>query len=223
MLRIWMFAMSTSPLVSRLLALCLIMLVNIGVSHGFERTKVAQTPEQISPLLNGQFVPDVTLQTAFGKNIRLLDLVASRPSIILFYRGGWCPYCNRQMAGLIEVEQQILDLGYQIIVISPDSPERLKEQQVSAEFDVIRLSDSNLQATREFGLAYYVPDTVAKQYKTQLGAELVTLDGESKRVLPVPSAFIADISGLVKFQYVNPNYKVRIEPQLLYYAARIAK
>lgn len=223
MLRIWIFAMSTTSLVFRILALCLIMFANVGVSHGFERAKVAQTPEQISPLLNGQFVPDVILQTAFGKDIRLLDLVESRPSIILFYRGGWCPYCNRQMARLIEVEQQILDLGYQIIVISPDSPQRLKEQQVSTEFDVIRLSDSMLMATREFGLAYFVPETVAQQYKTQLGAELVTLDGESKRVLPVPSAFITDVTGLVRFQYVNPNYKVRIEPQLLYYAARIAK
>jgi peroxiredoxin len=223
MLRIWMFAMLNTSLVFRLFCVTLLILISSGMTHAFERAKVAQTSEQVSPLLNGQFVPDVILQTTFGKDIRLLDLVESRASIILFYRGGWCPYCNRQMAGLIEVEQQILDLGYQIIVISPDSPERLREQQFGEEFDVIRLSDSSLQATRAFGLAYYVPDTVAQQYKTKLGAELVTVDGESKRVLPVPSAFIADVTGLVKFQYVNPNYKVRIEPQLLYYAARIAK
>ncbi|GAB5381424.1 MAG: peroxiredoxin-like family protein [Aliiglaciecola sp.] len=209
-----------------LLRLFLITLCTLAVcasALAFDRTRVNESPEHISPLLNGQFVPDVIVQTAFGKDIRLLDIVESRPSVILFYRGGWCPYCNRQMAGLIEVEQQILDLGYQIVVISPDSPKRLKEQQTSSEFDVVRLSDSKLVATRAFGLAYYLPESTVQKYQSELGAELVTVEGTSRRALPVPSAFIVDNTGLIKFQYANPNYKVRIEPQLLYYAARVAK
>ncbi len=189
----------------------------------FDRTRVAESPEQVMPLMNGQFVPDVILQTSFGKDISLQTVVESRPSVILFYRGGWCPYCSRQMAGLVEVEQQILDLGYQIVVISPDSPERLQNQQTESEFDVLRLSDSKLNAIRGFGLAYFVSDKATKQYRDSLGAKLVTLDGTERVVLPVPAAYIVDETGVVQFQYANPNYKVRIEPQLLYYAARIAK
>lgn len=221
-----MFVTVYSNVMTRLNQLLLVMLCTLAFSvqaQEFDRTRVNESPEHISPLLNGQFVPDVIVQTAFGKDIRLLDIVESRPSVILFYRGGWCPYCNRQMAGLIEVEQQILDLGYQIIVISPDSPKRLQQQQTSSEFDVVRLSDSQLIATRAFGLAYYLPESTARKYQTELGAELVSVDGASRRALPVPSAFIVDDTGLIKFQYANPNYKVRIEPQLLYYAARVSK
>lgn len=201
---------------------CLILLIAFSAT-AVDRSMVAESPEEVSPILNGQFVPDVILQTEFGRDIRLQSLVESRPSVILFYRGGWCPYCNRQMAGLMEVEQRILDLGYQIIAISPDSPERLKEQQTETDFDVVRLSDHGLQAIRAFGLAYYVPESTAKRYTDKLGAKLVGLDGSERMVLPVPAAFVVDTSGLVQFQYVNPNYKVRVEPQLLYYAARFAK
>ncbi len=188
-----------------------------------DRTAVAESPELVSPLMNGQFVPDVILKTESGQPIRLHTIVESKPTVILFYRGGWCPYCNRQMAGLIEVEQRILDLGYQIVAISPDPPERLATQAMDDKFDVLRLSDASLSAIRQFGLAYFVPQATANKYVDKLGAKLMTLNGTERVVLPIPAAFIVDTSGLIRFQYANPNYKVRVEPQLLYYAAKIAK
>jgi peroxiredoxin len=184
---------------------------------------IVDSPEQVQPLLVGQFIPDVVVQTDFGKDIRLKDLVESKPSIVIFYRGGWCPYCNRQMQGLIEVEQRLLDLVYQIIAISPDSPERLTAQRTTSEFEVVRLSDNKLAAIQAFGLGYFLPDDVAKDYRDKLGANLATLDGGNKVVLPVPAVYIFDTSGLVQFQYVNPNYQVRLSPQLLFYAAQIAR
>lgn len=188
-----------------------------------DRTQVAASPEEVTPLMNGQFIPDVIVQTDFGGDISLQSLIERRPSLVIFYRGGWCPYCNRQMAGLIDVEQRILDLGYQIIAISPDAPERLQEQKTEKGFDVVRLSDAKLNAIRGFGLGYFVPETEASKYRNNLGATLATLDGTERVVLPVPAAFIVDTTGVIQFQYVNPNYKVRVEPQLLYYAARLAK
>ena len=186
------------------------------------QTKIAATAEQVSPLLNGQFIPDVIVQTEFGKDISLKGLVESRPSVVIFYRGGWCPYCNRQMKGLLEVEQRIIDLGYQIIAISPETPGRLQAQKTGASFDVLRLSDNGLNAIRAFGLGYFLDEKTANQYRNKLGAKLVTLEGSNKVVLPVPAVYIFDTSGLVQFQYVNPNHRVRVSPQLLFYAAQIA-
>lgn len=201
---------------------CCILLIAFN-TLAIDRSVVAESPEHVAPVMNGQFVPDVILQTEFGRDISLQTIVESRPSIILFYRGGWCPYCNRQMAGLMDVEQRIIDLGYQIIAISPDSPERLKEQATESGFDVLRLSDAKLQAIRAFGLGYFLPENTAEKYRKTQGATLATLEGTERVVLPVPAVFVVDTTGLIKFQYVNPNYKVRVEPQLLYYAAKIAK
>lgn len=207
---------------SKLLTFLLFCCVIVN-AHAVDRTQVADSPEKVTPLMNGQFIPDVIVQTEFGRDISLQSVIESRPSLVLFYRGGWCPYCNRQMAGLMDVEQRILDLGYQIVAISPDAPDRLQEQKTEKGFDVLRLSDSNLQAIRGFGLGYFVPETEASKYRNTLGATLTTLEGTERVVLPVPAAFIVDQSGVIQFQYVNPNYKVRVEPQLLYYAARLTK
>ncbi|MDM7859197.1 peroxiredoxin-like family protein [Alteromonas sp. ASW11-36] len=186
-------------------------------------TKVAESADEISPLLIGQFVPQVTVKTEFGGDIELMALIEKRPTVIIFYRGGWCPYCSRQMAGLVEVEQRILDLGYQILAISPDSPARLTAQRSSQDFEIIHLSDMSLAATVGFGLAYYVDDEMVETIRGQLGAEVVTLEDESKVVLPVPAAYIIDTTGLVKFAYVNPNFQQRINPNLLYQAARLSR
>lgn len=202
-----------------LLLSCTTSIANTSVDESL----IAPSAERVRPLMNGQFVPDVILQTDFGKDISLKAVIESKPSVVIFYRGGWCPYCNRQMQGLIEVEQRIRDLGYQIIAISPDTPQRLQAQRTANEFDVIRLSDHKLQAISAFGLGYFLPDNVAADYRDKLGANLTTLEGTEKVVLPVPAAYVFDTSGLVQFQYVNPNYRVRVSPQLLYYAAQIAK
>jgi peroxiredoxin len=203
------------------LYLCLLSLSVHSSAHS--QIPIAGSAENVTPLLNGQFVPDVIVQTAFGKDINLKTLIESKPSLVIFYRGGWCPYCNRQMKGLIEVEQRIIDLGYQIIAISPDTPQRLQAQKTGAEFDVVRLSDNGLNAIRAFGLGYFLDDNTAQTYRDKLGANLVSLNGENKVVLPVPAAYIFDTSGLVQFQYVNPNFRVRVSPQLLFYAAKLAQ
>jgi len=194
-----------------------------NAKNAVTESMIASSAEQVRPLMNGQFIPDVILQTDYGKDISLRALIESKPSIVIFYRGGWCPYCNRQMQGLIEVEQRIRDLGYQIIAISPDTPQRLQAQRTSSEFEVIRLADNTLQAISAFGLGYFLSDDVATDYRDKLGANLTTLQGTNKVVLPVPAAYVFDTSGLVQFQYVNPNFRVRVSPQLLYYAAQIAK
>ena len=204
-------------------ALALLLILVVANFSVYAERQVVESAEEIRPLLIGQFVPNAQLRTSFGGNISLLSLIEKKPSVLLFYRGGWCPYCSRQMAGLVEVEQRIIDLGYQIIAISPDSPERLKAQQSFDEFNLMHLSDRSLDATLAFGLAYYVDDEMVETIRGQLGAEVVSLAGESRVVLPVPAAYIVDTTGLIKFAYVNPNFQQRINPHLLYQAARLSR
>ena len=189
----------------------------------FSEPRVAPDANNIRPLLIGQFAPNPTVKTEFGGDLTLHSVLEKKPTVVIFYRGGWCPYCSRQLAGLVEVEQRIIDLGYQIIAISPDSPERLTAQRTGHEFDLMHLSDVSLDATLAFRLGYYVSDDMVDTIRGQLGAEVVSLEGESKVVLPVPAVYIIDTTGLIKFAYVNPNFQQRINPHLLYQAARLSR
>ena len=82
---------------------------------------IAPSPEQVSPLLNGLAIPEVTLYSADNKAVALRERVQQQPSVLVFYRGGWCPYCNAQLAALRTIEPELTKLGYQIIAITPDS------------------------------------------------------------------------------------------------------
>jgi peroxiredoxin len=83
------------------------------------------------------------------------------------------------------------------------------------------ISDYQLKATTEFGLAFHIPDEYDKKVKS-IGGKTARLAGDDKSTLPVPAVFILDTNGMIKFQYANPNYKVRIHPELLLTAARLA-
>ncbi|GAA0856337.1 peroxiredoxin-like family protein [Aliiglaciecola litoralis] len=207
----------------RIAHLLIVLLATFSLqSFALDRNVIAETAEEVTPLLNGQQIPKATLRTATGSPVSLQALVMQKPSIILFYRGGWCPYCNRQLAELKDIEQELVDMGYQVLAISPESPSRLQEQKLETEFAVTLLSDESLQAIRGFGIGFYVPAETKQQYKSKWNIQLTDEAGSERAVLPAPAIFITDKTGLIKFQYVNPNYKVRPSAELIRQAAKLS-
>ena len=140
---------------------------------------------------------------------------------LVFYRGGWCPYCNRHLSALGEIQAELRDLGYRIHAISPDKPEKVAEAVAETEFDYALYSDASAEAARAFGLAFKVD---AKTYeKLQgYGIDLEEASGRDHHLLPVPAVFIIDREGRIRFRYFNPEYKERLSGEKLLDAARDA-
>ncbi|MHC6646207.1 peroxiredoxin-like family protein [Alteromonas sp. HB246098] len=189
--------------------------------HALERGTIAEDANSVTPLLNGQVAPKTTLKMADGSPVSLQALTMQKPSIVLFYRGGWCPYCNEQLAQLKDIEKDLVDMGYQILAISPESPARLQEQKLETKFLVTLLSDDKLDTVREFGVGFYVDTMTELKYKTY-GIDL-TKDESGKSVLPAPAIFMLDKKGKVLFSYVNPDYKVRPSAELVLSVAKALK
>ncbi len=187
-----------------------------------DRAVIAESAEDVTPLLNGQNIPNVTVKTADGAPVSLMALAMQKPSIFMFYRGGWCPYCNRQLAEIKDVEQQLVDMGYQILAISPESPAKLQSQKLETEFAVTLLSDEGLEAIRGFGIGFYVPADTKTKYKEKWNIQLTDEKGSDRAVLPAPALFITDKTGLIQFNYVNPNFRVRPSAELLLQAAKLS-
>lgn len=185
------------------------------------RHSIAESAAEVMPLLNGQFAPKTTLKMADGSPVSLQALTMQKPTIVLFYRGGWCPYCNEQLAQLKEIESDLVALGYQILAISPETPQRLQEQKLETEFLVTLLSDSDLNTIRQFGVGFYLDAATELKYKAY-GIAL-TKDDNGKSVLPAPSIFILNNKGQVLFNYVNPDYKVRPSADLVLAVAKALK
>ncbi|MGI2203295.1 peroxiredoxin-like family protein [Shewanella oncorhynchi] len=185
---------------------------------------IARDEFSISPLLNGQQIPKVNLQDINDKTVDLAELTQKKPTIFFFYRGGWCPFCNNQMGQLKAIEPELLKMGFQLVGISPDTPAQLKASAAKNELKYLLLSDEKMLASQAFGLAFYTSEKVTETYTAHLNLEnplWITPEGAKRLVLPVPAIYISDDKGLIHFQYINPNYKVRPAPKLILTAASL--
>lgn len=174
----------------------------------FSQSEIATDPTAISPLLIGEKIPNITLSDVSSKKINLLELAAQKPSVIVFYRGGWCPYCNLHLSELQTIEPDIIKAGYQIIAISPDSPESLHASISKNKLNYLLLSDNHSEASRGFGLAFQAPERYAEML-SKASAE------QNKNVLPVPAVFVINPDGEILFEHINPDYKKRLKGSLL--------
>lgn len=170
----------------------------------------------ISPLLIGEKIPNTTLKSSENKDVILSDFYKKEKTILVFYRGGWCPYCNAHLSALAEAEKQLLDLGYQIIAISSDSPNNLKITEEKDKLNYLLLSDSKGELAKAMGIVFEAPEN----YKTILN---VHSNGDNNLFLPVPSVFILNSDGEIQFEYIAPDFKHRISTKLLVAVAKNLK
>lgn len=188
---------------------------------------IAETAELVSPLLNGQQIPaTVQVTTIEGKKLSLGKVLNNKKTILFFYRGGWCPFCNTQMGQLKKIEDQLNKLGFQLIGISTDNVQDLKKSIDKHQLNYQLLADFNSAISRAFGLAYFASQKVTDRYVAKLNLKnplQKNKAGDERLVLPAPAIYIVDSKGLVQFNYVNPNYKVRLHEELLLKAAELVK
>ena len=157
----------------------------------------------------GETLPNANFLNPEGNYVQLKALLEEKPTVLVFYRGGWCPYCNVQLSGLVEIEEDVLELGYQIIAISPDDYKNLQSTIENNSTKYKLLSDPNGKFIKEIGIAFKTSSSL-KEYITGKGQK-----GETSPVMPAPTVMIVDKKGVIKFEYINPNYKERISGEML--------
>ena len=111
-------------------------------------------------------------------------------------------------------------MGFQIIAASADRPQKLAQTSEKVNMTYQLVSDASQEGAKAFGLAYKVDDQTHQRYKKGLGLDLEEASGYSHHILPVPAVYIIGTDGVIRFQYVNPDYRVRLDPDILLAAAQ---
>ena len=200
--------------------LVLVFTLLIGLTvHAGDVLGVPDDASKVCPIKVGESIPDITLKNVDGKNVVLSDLVAKGPTLLVFYRGGWCPYCNVHLGELKTIEKDLQDLGYQIVGVSPDKPGLLKQGIQENKLTYQLLSDSSAEAAKAFGLAFRVDDETDKMLKSY-NIDLAKSSGQDHRILPVPAAVLIDTEGKVDFVFFSPDYKIRVNKHVILAAAK---
>jgi peroxiredoxin len=157
----------------------------------------------------GDTLDPFTLTDANEQSVSLEQLVESGPAVIVFYRGGWCPYCN---IALRTYQAELLPqlAGARLVAISPQTPDQSLSTAEKAELKFTVLSDPGARLAHRIGIAFeQAPDVLDAQ--RQLGLDLTQVNAEGATDLPRPTVLIVDQDRTVRFVDVQPDYTARTE------------
>jgi len=184
-------------------------------------SKIAAADEAtgIQPLLIGSATPSVTVKDPSGKDIDLAEFLMEKPTVLVFYRGSWCPYCMKNLASLQKLLPELEKQGYRLAALTQDSPEINTKTMAKHKLGFTILSDGDMAAADAFGLVFKVDPETTKRY-VEYGIDLVGLYGRTEPVMAVPGVFIFNEKGKLRFQYVNPDYRIRLALEILMAAVK---
>lgn len=192
-----------------------VLTLSIALQSGYaEENPIASEAKATTPLKAGAEVPEVSVQSSDGEEVTIASLHEKRPVILVFFRGGWCPFCTRHTGELIKAYPEIQALDADLVGISPDSPENSKSNAEKNSVPFPLCSDASLQAARAFGLAFKVDDATLTKYKG-FGIDLEKASGQQHHALPIPAVYIVDKSGKITFAHSNPNYRERLDTKTI--------
>lgn len=162
----------------------------------------------------GDTAPMFELPSISGETVSLKKVLHDGPAVVFFYRGGWCPFCNKEMSKLAKRLPEIEKMGATVIAISPQTIDNSKEAASKADLQCHVLSDMGLKVARQFGLEFKLNDETQKLYKGY-GIDLQKANGTPDWELPVPGYYVIGQDGVISWAYANEDYKVRPEPDMI--------
>jgi peroxiredoxin len=112
-------------------------------------------------------------------------------------------------------------MGYQVFAVSTDSPQQVDAHRKKNDFPFLLLSDSTMAGARALGIAFHLDAPSIEQYR-KFGIDLEAASGETHHELPVPAVFVIGTDGKIRFEHVNPDYKSRLDPDVLLAMAKAA-
>ncbi|MBN8430846.1 AhpC/TSA family protein [Microbulbifer salipaludis] len=157
----------------------------------------------------GDTPADFSVRTHKGEAVSLNSLLKmDAPILVVFYRGGWCPYCNVQIRQLAEAWPEFEKRGVTPVLISVDKPDASALAKATYEIPFPVLSDPELKAHEAFDVVVEIDDATAEKYKTY-GIVLEDWSGKDHHKVAAPGIFLVNADGAVAWAHVSQDYKTR--------------
>ena len=160
----------------------------------------------------GDAAPAVQLTNLDGTSVSLASLYSEGPLVVTFYRGEWCPYCNKALAGWEERLGELKAAGARIIAVSPEKPEMARKTVEKSNLTYQVLTDADQSAAKAFKVIFTMDDSTKKKYQGY-GIDLAAANASGTWELPAPGTFVivpdGKGGGVVKYAYAEWDYKER--------------
>ena len=156
----------------------------------------------------GDIAPDFNAKDQNGKTVSLKQALKNGPVVMLFYRGQWCPFCNKQLSRFSDSLSQLTAKGASVLAITPENAENVKKtiEKTKASFSV--LEDEGLTIMKLYKVNFAVDENTITKYKGY-GIDFDKANGSNGANLPVPATYIIGQNGKIKYVFFNTDYRKR--------------
>jgi peroxiredoxin len=156
--------------------------------------------------------PDFRLPNARGETVQLASLLEHGPVVLVFYRGGWCPFCNTQLRALRDVHDQIKELGATLVAVSPQRPDSSAAFADEAGLDFDVLSDVGGYVAADYGIRFEL-STDERELFLSVGNDLRKVNGSDAWLLVAPSTYVIARDGVIEYARTDSDHTTRPDVQ----------
>jgi peroxiredoxin len=162
----------------------------------------------------GSKAPDFKAKDQNGTEVRLKELLKKGKVVLVFYRGHWCPYCNKALSRLQDSLQFITEKGATLLAVSPEKTENISKtvEKTKAAYSV--LHDEGLKIMKAYDVAFEVPENTVTRYKNA-DIDIEKINGTNGKYLPIPAVFIIDKESTITYRFFESDYKKRPSVQAI--------
>lgn len=177
---------------------------------GTEIGKLAESGIMSTALKQGNKAPDFELKDTEGNIVSLNSLVQKGSLVISFNRGNWCPFCNIELKHLQNKLCEINITGANLVVISPQLPEKSAELIAQNGFEYPILFDQGNEVARKFGIAFTLAEPLIPIH-IAFGMDIPAHNGDESYTLPIPATYVINSNKEIVFSSINPNWMERAD------------
>lgn len=152
------------------------------------------------------------LEKLDGSRFPLTDLLAGRPAVLVFYRGGWCPYCNVALRAYAAALPEIEAAGGTIVAITPELAGHAATTAETGGIDFPIAIDRGNSFAQSLGLVFALPEHLRPFYR-EIGIDLAAQNGDETHELPIPATYVLDDKQTVRWAFVEADFTQRADPQ----------
>jgi peroxiredoxin len=158
----------------------------------------------------GQKAPLFQLKNATGEEVALSTLLKDGPVILMWYRGGWCPYCNLAVLAMQKRLPDFQAKGAQLVAISPELPDNTLSTSEKNDLKFNVLSDPQNKVADMYRVIFELTPDVAQIYQEKF--KLHEWNGDSTNKLPLSATYVIAQDGTVQWAFLDADYRKRAEP-----------
>jgi peroxiredoxin len=183
------------------------------ISNRFVAQLRARRTGATAPKVNDAFPPFI-LPDSQGRHVALADLLGNGPMVLSFMRGRWCPYCKQELKAWNEAMPRLEAEGGRFVGVSAEVGGLAEAFRCDIAPDATMLCDVDHGLATALGLAFPLNDELHQRY-VDAGIDLASIFGNSGRILPLAATYVIDRDGIVRYAFVDPDFRVRADPAVV--------